>query len=1281
MQKLILMTIIVFSQFVSADIVQNFSVADNPFMRIDENTLSEEINPRRDQGEDFDLTPTGFSWGGYCSDTSYRVEIDQNSHHFGPDVDELIFKPAAAYTNISGSYAYTIFDSAGGSQADQSVNLSLPGAYIQLKISDIWNGWFGGGDNSSGLPSPANEVRATILRAMIRDAEGRWYLSSLFCPSTVQDYSLDGTIFEYQLTLDEVQWYAVESGVNINLNLLTGGDEMPLSCSQTAGLPDLSAVTGGGVYVWSAFDSTNGQLAITEISWVEPYIPEPVITLSEMAVSDYVRPDWAPKHSDVCFSSRWPRGEGYNEAQKWWGTMGTAEEKPFDTIEIMKMYHATRLDWIYVRGQHEIDLLPEIRTEGVTVSAAQTSNLSDDPGGTGYRLEGRLLDIDGNYILDAYSRPRGCVNNHDFRDIFLRELKLRIDFGATSLQVDDPTLNDGEECHCQYCQGTKIGTDATTEFYTWLHEQADAYYFETFGVEKFPIHGNNTSRTRFSPSYFADVENYRLDFGLGENDWKYFSSQHLHNVSVLARTYAGGNRTQIFTAPGKPMEEKDIVWYQALTRRLIGNGYAQGLNPLVPFDRFDCDPPGAGDEAQAGRFFGNPQNYADLYGFVRGIAIYLDDYEIAWDWGRTEKALLSESGTEYGDTWGTPPGTNQPVVSVADDVAVVIRAVPGVNDAPVAVHLIEWGNNESFNITLNNEKFFGDPQDNLRFTLLEPLSNYDAYDYEATWENLNYTHYVQSTVLTGAYSNGNTTITIPPLSPWAVLMVSKDKDSPLPLYDSPRWQMLKDAAPSVAEPVYPLENILVTGVQAIMLEFDKELDPSTVTDENFYVLHEDTATPVHGTWEKVGNVARFKPEQVYPKGTISVQLSPEIKRLNGARCLKQKFFYTCDINSADVNTDQTVDLADVAYIAANWLKFSSQGDANWDGYVNRKDIEVLADNWLMCYAEPVDVISPAPGTENVSDNVLLKWDSDAVSYDVYLGTNFEAVESANILSPEFKTNTIDQTYFAENLEFGQTYYWRIDSIADGCTAHGYVYPFTVLVPGTLGYWELDLSGNSAVGSYLLLAMQGSYMPDSAEYASISNPDGTNPWNSSSSSAHNSSSMYFDGATALVCNTSDSPFQFKRSVPFTCEAYIRPTSENPGTAIIFGTRDSFSEWNGWNLRYSPETRQLIFYMVHPEGTITLNSSSNAVPINEFSHTALVWDPSIGDDGRITVYLNGEIVIQSPGGSHWNDEPVCGWNFMVGGRNLADNEWGFTGQIDEIRWSYSSLEPSQFLNAAQ
>ncbi|MHC4333316.1 MAG: hypothetical protein ACYSUV_06130, partial [Planctomycetota bacterium] len=69
----------------------------------------------------------------------------------------------------------------------------------------------------------------------------------------------------------------------------------------------------------------------------------------------------------------------------------------------------------------------------------------------------------------------------------------------------------------------------------------------------------------------------------------------------------------------------------------------------------------------------------------------------------------------------------------------------------------------------------------------------------------------------------------------------------------------------------------------------------------------------------------------------------------------------------------------------------------------------------------------------------------AASHDVYLGTDFDSVEDANALSPEFRVNQPlgSTTYPANDANLGLTYYWRVDEVNPGYSdSKGDVWSFT-----------------------------------------------------------------------------------------------------------------------------------------------------------------------------------------------------------------------------------------------
>ena len=91
--------------------------------------------------------------------------------------------------------------------------------------------------------------------------------------------------------------------------------------------------------------------------------------------------------------------------------------------------------------------------------------------------------------------------------------------------------------------------------------------------------------------------------------------------------------------------------------------------------------------------------------------------------------------------------------------------------------------------------------------------------------------------------------------------------------------------------------------------------------------------------------------------------------------------------------------------------------------------------------------SPADAATDLPRETALGWSAgeEAVAHDVYLGTDFTDVNDADRGNPLLVNEAqADTTYDPPGrLEFGTTYYWRIDEVqADGTTVKGAVWSFT-----------------------------------------------------------------------------------------------------------------------------------------------------------------------------------------------------------------------------------------------
>ncbi len=117
---------------------------------------------------------------------------------------------------------------------------------------------------------------------------------------------------------------------------------------------------------------------------------------------------------------------------------------------------------------------------------------------------------------------------------------------------------------------------------------------------------------------------------------------------------------------------------------------------------------------------------------------------------------------------------------------------------------------------------------------------------------------------------------------------------------------------------------------------------------------------------------------------------------------------------------------------------------------------------------PLKASSPNPSNRavDVKQTQILSWSpvEEATSHQVYFGTDEEAVNNANTDSPEYKgtRNLGSESYDAGQLEWGTTYYWRVDEVkADSTIQKGNIWSFTtanfIIVDDFESYNDLDPS--------------------------------------------------------------------------------------------------------------------------------------------------------------------------------------------------------------------------------
>ncbi len=529
-----------------------------------------------------------------------------------------------------------------------------------------------------------------------------------------------------------------------------------------------------------------------------------------------VLPPGAPKYSDVSLSSRTPHPRKAND--------------PYDTFEAARAFHATRLDWV---NTDDADFVRRIHEEGLSyISLNVGANDQTDPNGETY-LIGRAESPKGERLITpwlahkAVPRVFGCPNKPDWRErVWKPHVKKNLDAGADGIQhagAGYGAVTHGG-CYCDYCVAgfrdfLKTRAEAA-QLKEWNITEIDTFNFreyvlsvgggEHLGKGK-PYKGvpadlhemfmqfQESSTERFHREMREWMNEYAgrhvpyscnngsgqswdhhflpFDFGYSELMTKTAHPEHLWARMVAARELG---KAQTVSAP-KPEEPVDPQVYRRLTRKVIATTYACGGHTSVPWD---VAMPG-----EMGRYFGRPEEYADLYGFVRANARYLDGYEDAAAIG---PGIVDERS-----------GARPPVIieDGSGGVYAFVRARPGDAEAPVVIHLVDWGRRKSekrnerwmrgepksFALKLRTASFFEGAA--LSVELLIP-PNYDKATHEkadsraermrekgqrrGAWQAQAYASLSESVEVESTVKGEFTIVQVPALNPWGMLIVSKE---------------------------------------------------------------------------------------------------------------------------------------------------------------------------------------------------------------------------------------------------------------------------------------------------------------------------------------------------------------------------------------------------------------------------------------------------------------------------------------------------------------------------
>jgi hypothetical protein len=421
-------------------------------------------------------------------------------------------------------------------------------------------------------------------------------------------------------------------------------------------------------------------------------------------------------------------------------------------------FHITRGVWSYIEDKSFID---RVRAKGWEFHGSLGMRITDpalalrDREGNPIRCtvlrDGNrklLRDSSGNVVDDGKSPFRADLANPELRRLYLERANRLVDLGVTSFQRDDP-----DEGHFEWGdQGGREGRrdaipDAEVlEFHRWARSE----------IEKHAGRKLTFSVNCHNDSPFMQVFDYRMTevrFRSMDGTKSVISPQSVRKLALDAR-----REKKLFMLTGQedlPAEDYRWVW---------ATSYATGNLYIVPWDQFQnvvLDPATRQPRIPINklpRIFIAPEKFADLTGFVRANAEYLDGYEEAAVGG------FDLQDTRFGDDVPVR------VEGGSGKLSAFIRAKPGDANAPVVIHLVEREEGAPTTFRLPTARFFG--ANAIKVTLRVPFP-YDAALHSQAEKGKDYRSLIRETTLTTTTEGAWTLVSVPALNPWGILLVER----------------------------------------------------------------------------------------------------------------------------------------------------------------------------------------------------------------------------------------------------------------------------------------------------------------------------------------------------------------------------------------------------------------------------------------------------------------------------------------------------------------------------
>ncbi len=516
-----------------------------------------------------------------------------------------------------------------------------------------------------------------------------------------------------------------------------------------------------------------------------------------------------------------------------------------DTMQAMDAFHVTGLVWSYIHDPDVIAAVRDsgrFFQGAVTNSLSTMRDLlglpkqTDDAETQSFIRRYGCVSLDGSaneqpwkrHWPNPYSRASGCCSNAEFEALYIKALQTYTQAGATLIQRDEGIGNAYRPryggCFCDHCMrgfrqflaadvsaaeltALGIADIATFDYRTRLRATGapvgDVFsrwdggrLQQLFRKYQHEVSIGFMARTRRALSKGAGVEVamscnngvHNFDEIMQQYDWFFGElSRHHATPAFLYRTASQASaldRLQIVTMPKKGGHSVYVTpdGWERHTRQTIATSYAVGGICMVPWDVYMPNTM-APDRKRSGtpRYFGKPEDYADLFGFIRGNAALLDGYE--------------DAATIGPGLFETRWGRQFPVsIEDAEDVYAFVRAKPEQASAPVVVHLVDWRDTPlPFKLRLRRGAFFADALLTVSLIVPAPFDSAQHRAAEAAAQQLRraagprplfapsqaqaFAGLSRTLNLTPLADGDELAVDVPALTPWAILVVSQTPDA------------------------------------------------------------------------------------------------------------------------------------------------------------------------------------------------------------------------------------------------------------------------------------------------------------------------------------------------------------------------------------------------------------------------------------------------------------------------------------------------------------------------